>query len=261
MERKAAELANADKRQPAEPYVVPRKHIQLVIKRPTSPAKPEAAEAGSKFEEAWKAFDALGRKHQLRFIHDACLHVGFDPLKMAPRAEFGLADEEPELAEDRPADVVPAIDGDPVVQPEEWDDAADMGVENLQDRDDDLSEAADAEARGAVDAPAGVAPATHDAAAAQAEQRDDAAGLGAEDVQDADDDASEGAEQEDRGAEDLQGADHDVSKAAEQQPGDATKCAYCGVEFSSIDPPEMKYGRLYHLDTCVKYAKPLAHAA
>ena len=117
LERKAAELENADKRQPAEPYVVPRKHIQLVIKRPTSPAKPEAAEAGSKFEEAWKAFDALGRKHQLRFIHDACLHVGFDPLEMAPRAEFGLADEEPELAEDRPADVVPAIDGDPVVQP------------------------------------------------------------------------------------------------------------------------------------------------
>jgi hypothetical protein len=75
-----------------------------------------------------KAFNALGRRDQLRFIHGACLHVGLDPLKMAPRALFGLPDEEPESAVHLLAEVPPATH-----------DAADLGAESPQDAGDGVS--------------------------------------------------------------------------------------------------------------------------
>ena len=91
---------------------------------------------------------------------------------MAPPAEFGPADEEPELG---------------------------------------------------VDLPTEVALATDDAPVAHAEQRDDAADLGAEDLQD---------------------AGGGVSKAAAQEPGGATKCAYCNIEFESGDQLQVFNRRL-----------------
>jgi hypothetical protein len=48
---------------------------------------------------------------------------------------------------------------------------------------------------------------------------------------------------------------------ARQGPVGAATCAYCTMPFSSIDPPEMKYGRLYHRKNCVDHAKPIAIAA
>ena len=134
---------------------------------------------------------------------------------MAPAAVFGLADEEPDLAADVPVEVAPATD----------DAAVDL----------------------------------------QAEQRDDATDLGAEDLQQADEDVSEAADQEPNGAnpdaEHLQEAGVGSSEAADDEPGGATKCAYCTMEFYSSDERVMIYGRFYHADLCAKFAKPIAIAA
>src|SRR5918996_2571388 len=100
------------------------------------------------------------RFDQLRFIHYACRRLGLDPLLMGPRAAFGLADEEAELAVNLPAEGMPATDPTAVAhaeerdeaavaQSEQGDDAADLGAEDLQDAGDDISEAADHEPGGA----------------------------------------------------------------------------------------------------------------
>jgi hypothetical protein len=111
------------------------------------------------------------------------------------------------------------------------------------------------------DLPVEVAPASDDTVAVQAEDGDEVAVAHAEEEDDA---AVAQANQGDNGAEfgakDLQDAGDDVPEAADQEIG-VTKCAYCKDPFSSSDPPEMKYGRLYHADLCVKYAKPIAIAA
>ena len=99
---------------------------------------------------------------------------------------------------------------------------------------------ADEEAELAVDLPAEVALAPDDAAVAQSEQGDDAADLGAEDLQDAGD---------------------DISEAADHEPGGATKCAYCNMEVESGDQRQMIDGRLYHGGDCVKYGSQIAIAA
>ena len=121
-----------------------------------------------------------------------------------------------------------------------------------------------------MDVSAEVAPATDDAAGVHTEQRDDAAELGAEDLQVADDEAFEDADdvaedaeavdQEDLGAEDLQHAGDDVSKAADQEPSGAT-CAYCNHPFGSLDQRHVINGRLYHDGFCLDYAKRIAIAA
>jgi hypothetical protein len=162
-------------------------------------------------EDFWKAFNAIGREHQLRLIHDACLRLGLDPLRMAPPAVFGLAEEDPAPAVDLPAEVPPATD-----------DAA---------------------------------------VAAQAEQRDDVADVGTDDLQDAADDVSEAADQVNLGADELQDDNDDVSEAAHQVPGDAMRCAYCHAGFSDGDPPEMVDGQFYHRKLCLEHVKPIAITA
>jgi hypothetical protein len=244
LERKAAELEReADKRQHVEPKVEPRKRIRLVIKRPTSPAKPEAAEAGSKFEEVWESFNTLSRVDQLRLIHAACLHVGLDPLKMASPTVFGLAEEEPELDENAPAAVAPATDVAAAAAAEPGEDGADLGAKDLQIADDDGSEDADDDASEAADQE----------------------NLGAEDLEDAGDAVPEAADQEPASpnlhAEHLKDAGVGSSEATDQEPGGATKCAYCTMEFYSSDERVMIHGRLYHADLCAKFAKPIAIAA
>ena len=161
----------ADKRQRAEPKVQRPKRrkpaSRVGVEDATQPAKQQDGELGSQLEGMWNSFNASGRAAQLRFIHDACLHLGFDPLKMASPAAFGLADEEPELAEDLPAERAPATDDAAVDSEAEQDDAA---VAQAEQGDD--------------------------AAVAEAEQGDDAADIGAEDLQDAGDDVPETADQE-----------------------------------------------------------------
>lgn len=92
----------AHKRQHAERKVVhlKRRKPALRVEDPTPPAEPHAGEIDSQIEALWKAFNAIGRTYQLRFIDDACVGLGLDPLKMAPPTAFGLADEESEPAED-----------------------------------------------------------------------------------------------------------------------------------------------------------------
>ena len=167
LERKAAELERkADKRQHVAARVVRSKRPKPAprVEDPT-PAESHAAEIGSKIEAARKAFDALARKDQLRFIHDVCLRLELDPLKMAPPAAFGLADEEPELNVELPAQVAPATDdvlseqaehgGEAAVahaeeddeaaavQADQGDNGAEFDAEDLQDIGDDVPEAAD----------------------------------------------------------------------------------------------------------------------
>jgi hypothetical protein len=124
----------AEKRLHAERKVVRLKRRKPAprVDDPTPPADPHAGEIGSKIEGVWKAYNALGRKPQLRFIHDASLRLGLDPLKMAPAAAFGLADEDPDLAEVEPAEVAPATHGAAVAQSGEREDAAELGAEDLQ---------------------------------------------------------------------------------------------------------------------------------
>ena len=153
------------------------------------PAKPQAGEIDRHVADLWKAFDAIGRVDQLRFIHDACLRLGLDPLKMASPAAFRLADEEPELDAELPAEVAPATD-----------DAAEDS---------------------------------------QAEQRVDAA---------------------DFGAEDLQVADVDASEDADQEPGGAMKCACCNMGFESGDQPQMIDGPPYHRVCALLAKSPLMTA-
>jgi ParB-like nuclease domain len=225
----------ADKLQQAELKIEPKR---IRVKRPTSPAKPEATEADSKFEVARKAYDALDSADKFQFVYYACLQIGLDALKMAPPAGFGLADEGPELDENAPAAVAPATDDAAVVQAEPGDDGADLGAEDLQVADGDGSED------------------TADDAADAADQEN----LGAEDLEDAGDAVLEAAGQEPASAnlhaEHLQDASVDGCEAPDQEPDGATRCAYCSMEFYSSDERVMIYGRLYHADLCAKYAKP-----
>lgn len=88
--------------------------------------------------------------------------------------------------------------------------------------------------------PAEVAPAADDAPVdLQAEQQEDAADMGAEDLHDAGD---------------------NVPEAADPGIG-VTKCAHCKKPLLSTDLPRKKYGRLYHRKNCVNHAKPIAIAA
>jgi hypothetical protein len=125
--------------------------------------------------------------------------------------------------------------------------------------------AVDEEPELAVNSPAEVPPATHDAAEVQTEQPDAAADLAAEDLQVADDDGSDDAaadvaeaadQEEDPGAEGLENAGDAVPEAANQEPGGAVKCAYCTMPFEGGDECVMIYGRPYHADLCAKFAKP-----
>jgi len=240
----------ADKRLQAESKVEPRNLIRIPLKRPTSLAKPGAAEIGSQIEALWKAFDGIGKANQLRFIYYACLRLGLDPSKMASPAEFGLADEESEADVGLPVDVAPATDDavaerveheDEVAvaqakeeyeaalaQAEKGDDGAESGAENLQDTSDHPSEVADEEPDLAVDLPAEVAPAT------------DAADSGIEDLQDA--------------------GDNDSGPAHQEPVGEVT-CAYCNMEFLSGDQRYEINGRLYHDGFCLDYGKKIATVA
>jgi ParB-like chromosome segregation protein Spo0J len=140
-----------------------------------------------------------------------------------------------------------------------------------------------------VDQPGEAAPAIDDApVGAQAEQQDEGADVVTEDLQGADDGASQAATQEpgaaDLDAEHLQdaavgdyeavdqepdGADLDagdlqdsgggLSEHADQEPVGATKCAYCNIKFESGDQLEEFNGKLYH-GFCVEDGKRLAKA-
>jgi hypothetical protein len=148
---------------------------------------------------------------------------------MAPPAVFGLADEEPELAEDLPAEVAPTTD-DPVARSEERDDTAELGAEHLQVPDDEASKDTDV---GSDDA--------DDLASKHAD--DDAA-------EHADDNAAEDADDD---------AHHDISETTDQEPGGAMKCAYCNIKLESGDQLEEFNGKLYH-GFCVEDGKRLAKA-
>ena len=88
----------AEKRQHAEARVVRSKRRKPAppVEDPTPPAEPYAGEIDSRVEALWKAFDAIGRTYQLRFVYYACIRLGLRPLRMAPRLEFQLAKDEPE---------------------------------------------------------------------------------------------------------------------------------------------------------------------
>ncbi len=73
----------------------------------------------------------------------------------------------------------------------------------------------------------------------QPEQQDDAADLGTE----------------------HQDSAEDVLEAADKEPGGATKCAYCNMAFESGDQRQMMDGRLYHRGLCAKYGTQIAIAA
>jgi hypothetical protein len=109
------------------------------------PAQPSALPARDRLkEDLWKVFNAVGRADQLRFIYDACLHHGLDPLRMAPPAAFGLAGGNPELTARLPVEVPQATDDATVAaQAEQRDDVAHPGTEDPQDAGDNLSEAPD----------------------------------------------------------------------------------------------------------------------
>ena len=160
LERKADKRQHAERKaeRPKRSKPAPRGVIEDLTPR----AKPQAGEIGSQIEDLWKAFDAIGRADKLRFIHDACLGLGLDPLKMASPTLFGLADEGPESAVDLTAEGAPATadaavdsqadeqDEATVAQAEQGDDAADIGAEDPQDAGDDVPEGADHEPGGAT---------------------------------------------------------------------------------------------------------------
>jgi hypothetical protein len=214
LERKAAELEKADKRQHTQPKVVRLKRRKPAprgeAENPTPPAEAAAGEIDSPIEAWLKAFDALGRTYQLRLVYHACIRLGLDPSKMAPLAEFGLDDEESELDVELPAEFAPATNDAVPEQAEHGDEATVAHAE-----DDDEAEAV------------------------TGQSRDNRAEFGAEDLQDAGDDAPD---------------------AADPEIG-VTKCAYCKKPLLSSDLPRMKYGRLYHRKNCVDHAKPIAIAA
>jgi hypothetical protein len=233
LERKAGELERrAERRQHTERKVVRPKRRNpapcAVTEDATPPPDPHAGES-SQIEVARKAFYALASKDQFRFIYEICRSVGLEPLKMASRGTFGLDNEEPELAVVLTAEAAPATD-----------DAADLSAEDLQDAGAAVFQAAEQQPEVVVSPPPEAAPATDDIAVAHPGQPDDATELGAEDLQDAED---------------------DVSKAADQEPVGAMKCAHCKKPLLSNDLPRMKYGRLYHRKDCVNHAKPIAIAA
>jgi hypothetical protein len=225
----------ADKRKRAEPKVVRLKRRKTeprgVTEDPTQPAGLGAGDIDSRIEDLWKAFTAVDRTYQLRFIHDACVGLGLDPLKMAPAALFGLAEEEHELAVNLPAEVASATGN-----------AAQDSLATNDERDDSLSTD-----DGTVDS--------------QAEPQDESADLGAEHLPDTGDNVSEAADQEHLGAEDRQDADGDVSEGADQEPGAAATCAYCNHPFGSLDQRHVVNGRAYHNGFCLDYARRIATAA
>jgi hypothetical protein len=59
----------------------------------------------------------------------------------------------------------------------------------------------------------------------------------------------------------LRNADDDIPRLPTRSPCGATMCALCKEPFSSDDPPEMKYGQLYHRDICLRLVKPIVIAA
>jgi len=273
----------ADKRQQAERKVGrPKRRKPAPRVEDPTPAESHVEETGSKIEAARKAFDALARKDQLRFIHDACLHLGLNPLKMAPPAAFGLADAEPDLHAELRAEVAPAADDAAAEQAEhggeaavaqakeedeaalakadQGNDGAESGAEDLQDASEHDSGVADEEPDLAEDLPAEVAPASN--AAAEDSQTEHEHEPAVAQAQDEDDvtvaQASQGDDGAESGAEDLQDAGDD--EADDPELG-VTKCAYCKEPFLSGHPPRMKYGRLYHRMDCVNHAKPIAMAA
>ena len=67
-----------------------------MVEDPAPPAEAHAGEIDSRVEALWKTFDVIGRTYQLRFVYYACIRLGLRPLRMAPRAEFQLAKDEPE---------------------------------------------------------------------------------------------------------------------------------------------------------------------
>jgi DNA-binding MarR family transcriptional regulator len=117
----------ADKRQHAGTVERPRRSKPGGATKGSTGA---AADVDGQLEDLWKTFDALGRTHQLRFIHAACLGLGLDPVKMAPPAVFGLADDDPEPAVEPPVAPDDSAVGSDAGQ---GDDAADNGAEDLQD--------------------------------------------------------------------------------------------------------------------------------
>jgi hypothetical protein len=127
----------ADKRQHAGKIERPKRSKPAGVMK--GPTKPPAAEVDSQIEDLWQAFEGMDRTHQLRFIYCACLRLGLDALRMAPPAEYGLVDEDPELAVELPAEVGPASDDAAADLHEQRDDAEDP-CEDLQD-DGDAPEA------------------------------------------------------------------------------------------------------------------------
>ena len=213
----------ADKRQHAGRTIrllKPRKPAPVsAIEDPAQPAKPQDAE----IEDLWKAFDAIGKPYQLRFVHDASRHLGLDPLKMAPPAAFGLTDEEPELDVSPRAEVAPATEGAVAEQAEQGHEAA-----VAQPKEED------------------------EAALAQADQGNDGGKFGAEDLQDAGDDAADAVDPD---VKELPDADDDDREAADQDPGGAMVCAYCTGDIESSELYVMIDGRPYHRGGCVEWAK------
>jgi hypothetical protein len=123
----------ADKRTEPKPERKGRKRREPVPSVAIEdPAQPSALPARDRLkEDLWKVFNAVGRADQLRFIYDACLHHGLDPLRMAPPAAFGLAEENPELTARLAVEVPPATDDATVsAQAEQRDDVADPGTED-----------------------------------------------------------------------------------------------------------------------------------
>ena len=253
LQRKAAELEKADTRQRAEPKVgrpKPRKPAPRV-EDATPPAEPHAGATGSKIEVARKAFDALDSADKPQLVYYACLQIGLDPLKMAPPAAFGLAEEEPELDVGLPTKVAPATDavaeqvenGDEVglAGPEQGDDGADLGAEDLPVGDDDGSEG------------------TADGVSESADQEN----LGAEDLQDAGEGIAEAADQEPGGAPVDQDAEQHGAAEPDaedlQDSGDAASCAYCNMPLWREVPCEVFNDRIYHA-FCVEDGKRLAKA-
>jgi ParB-like chromosome segregation protein Spo0J len=229
LERKAQKLQHADRK---VVHLKPRKAAPRV-EDPT-PAESQAGEIDSEIEEVWRAFIGLSARKQLAIILRACRLRGW-ALRVGRARRAPAVDEEPELAVDSPTEVAPTTDDAPGAHAQQRGDAADVGAEDLQDASAAVSQVADQEPELAVDIPAEVAPATNVPVDSLAEPQDDAANLGAEH---------------------LQNADVGGSEAANQEPGGATKCASCTMEFYSSDERVMIYGRPYHADLCAKFAKP-----
>ena len=106
----------AEMLQHAEAKVEPRMRIRIVINRPRSPTKPEAAEAGSQIGDLFQAPVGAG------------------------------AEQEDNAAQGSLTTDDSAVDW----QAEQQDDAVDVQPEDLQDAGDDISEAANQEPSGAT---------------------------------------------------------------------------------------------------------------